>query len=286
MDVNTNNILKHYLARLKANLLVTAFTQCDTGWRDIGYIPDYNKFYYIVGGRGWLKIGPDEYYPSPGYLYLMPAGIKQSYSFIDSKPFMKYWCHFTARLGEVDLFDVVKTPLYAKIGSDEIEPLFRQMISASREDTISGPLVANSRLMEITALFLESSKKQGGISIVDSAKADKLGRLLLYIEKNLSGDISVKKLARHLHYHPNYLIRFFKKHMGTTPMHYVNRMRMEKAKTLLSLGNMPVSSIAEGTGFADAGHFSRSFKAHTGFSPSQFRNLFDVHGTNAYNRQR
>lgn len=274
MDDNTGKILKHYIAGLKANLLVTAFTQCDTRWRDIDYVPDYNKFYYIVDGSGWLRIGADEFYPRPGYLYLMPAGIKQSYSCIDSKPFLKYWCHFTARLGEVELFDVLKTPLYIKIASEDIEPLFRQMISASREKSISAPLVANSRLMEITAVFLESCIKKGNVEITDSEQVNKLGRLLEYIEKNLSYDISVKKLARYLHYHPNYLIRFFKRHMGTTPMHYVNRMRMEKAKTLLSLGNMPVSLIAKETGFADAGHFSRSFKAHTGFSPSQFRDLF------------
>jgi AraC-like DNA-binding protein len=48
--------------------------------------------------------------------------------------------------------------------------------------------------------------------------------------------------------------------------------RLARARKELSAGDDAVSSIAHRWGFADASHFSRSFKAQYGISPSDYRN--------------
>ena len=73
-------MLNNYFTNMHVNLIVAAFTKCPELWSDIDYTPDYNKFYFIREGEGWLKVGEKEFYPKPGQLCLMPAGIKQSYS--------------------------------------------------------------------------------------------------------------------------------------------------------------------------------------------------------------
>ena len=76
-----------------------------------------------------------------------------------------------------------------------------------------------------------------------------------------------------VHFHPNYFISFFKKYFGTSPLKYVNEARLNQAKRLLKSTDESVAQIAEETGFRDLYHFSKRFKASTGYSPSDFRKL-------------
>jgi len=83
----------------------------------------------------------------------------------------------------------------------------------------------------------------------------------------------VEVLAGIMHFHPNYFIKFFKRHMGTSPVHYIVRKRMEKSKLLLNLKDASITEIAEAAGFNDVSHFSKAFKNHTGFSPTEYRRM-------------
>ncbi len=66
--------------------------------------------------------------------------------------------------------------------------------------------------------------------------------------------------------------RIFKSHYGITPMQYVNELRMSEIKNLLRDTDVPVSAIAEMTGYDNLGYFSRSFRKHTGMTPREYRN--------------
>ncbi|HHV95422.1 MAG TPA: helix-turn-helix transcriptional regulator [Clostridiaceae bacterium] len=266
-------MLKNYFSNLHVNLIVAAFTKCPLTWRDIDYIPDYNKFYFICDGEGMLKIGDQEFYPKPGQFCLMPAGIKQSYSCISSNTFLKYWCHFTAKIGEVNIFDIIKTPLLIDVkNKSTIESLFRKLIYYYNSSELTSSLYSQSTLTEIIAFFLDSIPKEK-IIINSSSTINKLEKILSYIENNICEDINIKQLAEMTNFHPNYFIRFFKKNTGFSPAHYINRLKMEKAKSLLILDDMNITRISETLGFKDIYHFSRTFKNYTGFSPTEYRKV-------------
>lgn len=72
----------------------------------------------------------------------------------------------------------------------------------------------------------------------------------------------------------NYFIRMFKSYMGVPPLNYVNRLRVERAKSLLENTSMPVSSVMRSLGFEDLSTFSSFFKHYTGYNPSLFRKTF------------
>ena len=65
--------------------------------------------------------------------------------------------------------------------------------------------------------------------------------------------------------------RMFKIKRNTTPVKYLNTLRMEKAKNLLELSNLSVSDVSATTGFEDPFYFSRVFKKHYGLSPDSYR---------------
>jgi len=63
----------------------------------------------------------------------------------------------------------------------------------------------------------------------------------------------------------------FQKLTGSTPMEYLGRLRMERAKTLLRETDIKVIDIAFECGFNSSQYFANTFKATTGMTPSEYR---------------
>lgn len=67
------------------------------------------------------------------------------------------------------------------------------------------------------------------------------------------------------------LVRQFAKYYTDTPLQYLNKIRIEKAKHLLLHTNEKVSAIGPAVGIENTNHFIRLFKEKTGVSPSVYR---------------
>jgi AraC family transcriptional regulator len=65
--------------------------------------------------------------------------------------------------------------------------------------------------------------------------------------------------------------RAFKATVGQTPHRYITQRRIERAKVLLSVTQLPVLEVAAQTGFSNTGYFSAQFRKHTSATPKQFR---------------
>ncbi len=63
----------------------------------------------------------------------------------------------------------------------------------------------------------------------------------------------------------------FQKLTGSTPMEYLARLRMERAKTLLRETDIKVIDIAFECGFNSSQYFANTFKHATGMTPSEYR---------------
>lgn len=92
-----------------------------------------------------------------------------------------------------------------------------------------------------------------------------------YIFDNLSGDLTLEKIAGHVHLAPQYICTLFKKETGMTIMQFILKTRIDHAKTGIVATNDPISKIAESCGFDDYCYFSHVFKKMTGMSARQYR---------------
>jgi len=63
--------------------------------------------------------------------------------------------------------------------------------------------------------------------------------------------------------------------VGEPPLHYLARWRLTIAADLLRSGGMKVTEAAQRVGYASDAAFSRAFKAHFGYAPSEARNQRD-----------
>lgn len=80
----------------------------------------------------------------------------------------------------------------------------------------------------------------------------------------------VQRRLERLGYSYAHLCRLFHRHVGVTPLGYVNALRIERARYLLRDGGLSVSQTAHTLGFAGLGYFSRLFRQRTGVSPRQY----------------
>jgi len=88
---------------------------------------------------------------------------------------------------------------------------------------------------------------------------------------------SAFQIADEIHkigYHPDHVRRLFKKHIGSSPLGYLTKLRIQKARQLLTQYPFEsISSIASHCGFSDPNYFSSCFKKNTGHSPQEYRRL-------------
>ena len=93
-----------------------------------------------------------------------------------------------------------------------------------------------------------------------------------YIEENYYKDfIDLNDLAKMSDITPTHFIRLFKSIYSTTPIKYINKLRMDRAVELLDHSSIPINEIAQQLGFHDVSYFSKLFKRTYGKSPLQHR---------------
>ncbi len=66
--------------------------------------------------------------------------------------------------------------------------------------------------------------------------------------------------------------REFKRETGDSPARYIRRTQIEAARQLLSTTDLPITQIAELSGFSGSNYFSQVFRRDVGMSPGQYRN--------------
>lgn len=110
------------------------------------------------------------------------------------------------------------------------------------------------------------------ISEVEVTESFILNKMLQHIHMEIESHVSVESIAEALNISKGYASYCFKEHMGISLMKYVKQVKIERAKMLLLKTNKSVLDISIVLGFHDQSHFTRTFKALAGVSPTEYRN--------------
>jgi len=92
-----------------------------------------------------------------------------------------------------------------------------------------------------------------------------------FIWENYTRKISLREIAGVSGLSAPYFSTIFKEEMGENLSNFINRLRVEKAATVLINSNMPISEISKNCGFEDQSWFSKIFKGYTGLTPGKYR---------------
>lgn len=99
---------------------------------------------------------------------------------------------------------------------------------------------------------------------------DALATVIAYIEDHLGESIRLQDLAGTVGISRFHFARLFRVSTGLSPMEFLVRKRIERAKSYLAQTDRGLCEIAASLGFCDQSHFSRSFRRYAGMTPGQF----------------
>lgn len=88
--------------------------------------------------------------------------------------------------------------------------------------------------------------------------------------KYTSENISVEFLSNMCGISSAYFRRIFLNCKNTSPVKYINNLRLARAKELIASGFYTIARVAELSGFADESYFCRYFKKTTGMTPTEY----------------
>lgn len=96
-------------------------------------------------------------------------------------------------------------------------------------------------------------------------------RSLAMIEERIREKLTVENLAQSLHFSRYHYQRLFQETVGESVMRYVNRRRVYLAALEIAGSKLSILEIALRYGYDSHEGFTRSFKAHMGVTPAEYR---------------
>ena len=178
-------------------------------------------------------------------------------------------------LNQTDPAQKYLTPLCQ--GNYVFEPLVRNeqirarldtIVNAHRQETDLHPLQVIGELYDLVGLLYKHCVIRE-LSVLPPPK--QFGQVIDYINEHYTEDISSASLSRQFGHDEAYFCRKFKKHTGLTIMKYIQILRIEKARMLLTETEQAVLDIAASCGFSDTAYFNKCFKNIYRVTPTQMR---------------
>ncbi|MNW32545.1 HTH-type transcriptional activator RhaS [compost metagenome] len=126
-----------------------------------------------------------------------------------------------------------------------------------------------SRFMELVVyLSRQYDQQEKG---VDSSMMH-LASAISYIEDHYLEQVTLEEIATRSGISVRHLNRIFRAYYQTSPIAYLQRLRLDRACTLLKRTDLSITEISYECGFNDSNYLTRQFKRTFGMSPKSFRN--------------
>lgn len=222
------------------------------------YSPAYvvNRIYYIVNGNAYYK---DDISLKKGYLYLFRADPEFRVRQEENHPLDHVYFDFVTYQKFIDSD-------YIEIDVSNNKCLL-YLMKAMEADFVKLPLEApkiTERYLEILMYYL---KNYLSINATYSATITEALDLMHHIP---AAELTVNGIAERIHKNVDYLIRCFKKELGTTPHKYIATWKTDLAISYLRQG-MSGTEIADILGFDSLASFCYYFKRETGKTITQIK---------------
>ena len=154
-------------------------------------------------------------------------------------------------------------------------PTMRSLMPA-----LVGELQSTRELRDVLAITLLQAilvelKRTVNNEVTDSAtytrSEQRIQDLIIKLSSNCGQQWTLSTMAHDCGVQRTQLCKILQKLTGSTPMEYLSRIRIERAKILLRSSDMKVIDIAFDCGYSSSQYFANNFKQATGVTPSLYR---------------
>ena len=264
------------LNQMNFKALLAGHRRKESDWRHEPYTHRFNSIWLIAKGKATYVIDGVAHTAEPGKLFVMAPGMSVQRWAEESQPLEFYFVrfHYTQSYEEdggwISGGDTAEPLLLS--GAYTIQnplPLLHACEQISELMKQRGQLVLmrqRIQLLELFTLIVADLRSQ----IVTGHTNAVIEKTIDYMVNHYDKSITLDDLADIAGLSPSHYSRLFKKYAGTTPVHYLTQLRMDRAKELLTLSDYRMKAIAQSIGYTDELYFSRMFKKTVGTSPKEY----------------
>lgn len=243
---------------------------------------DFATFIYILSGSCTYNIDGKLYKVEKGDAVICNPGLTHKKIYEPGEKTMEF------NLG-VDNICLKNLPANHLIAPNEY-PIFRltkyvkdftmcceEIIFEREKNEFGYALLLKSLSMKLIALFLrekyanEQPGEDGLYHFHSNDRRSIVNAIIEFIGKNYMKEISLERISKNMYLSPIYISKIFKEETGDSPINYLIRTRLSKAKELLEQKGLPVKDAAKIVGYDDAYYFSKLYKKYYGCSPSSHK---------------
>ena len=242
---------------------------CDREWswyHDCGTTPRWPHIVWLVyGGEATLKVdGSTMYQVRRGDAYVLPTS---EHDYIGQQnpddPLDVVWFAFTAtdsNTSSVQGGSITGIPMQSRVPEFEAcDLILNRLMEASEEAR-----------KYWTYCLLHEFRRQAGFESGTSIER-KIREAARKVQRQPGDYRGLEDIMTGLHMSKDHFIRKFKEELGVSPGEYLIRCRIDRARSLLSLGDCTVKEAAAELGYSHQSVFSRQFKERIGVSPRVYR---------------
>ena len=231
---------------------------------------DY-QLIYIEQGHCAVNLNGTIHIAHPGDCILYRPGQVQDYEYAAKDQPHAYWIHFTGQLCDQLFAECIPDDIcIVKLsGNREIIHMITQICRHYNLQTKNYSIFCSGLLQCVLALIANHVTAAS----VSPCKNNtyKISELVSYMKMTSKLNLTIEECAAFCNLSKPHFSRVFKTVTGSSPVQFFLKLRIARAQELLDYTDRTMQEIAEASGFPDQNYFTRTFKKHTGMTPSQYR---------------
>ncbi|MEM9160192.1 MAG: AraC family transcriptional regulator [Verrucomicrobiota bacterium] len=249
---------------------------------------EYSELVIVLGGRATHATEVEEYELETGDVFVIGSGRRHGFLgaqglklcnlMFDPAQFLKGRKPLEEMMGYHALFDLQPR--------DVSQGRFRERLHLSMDDLSYARNIVSNLKLEYSGgeagreLMIRSSfdllvtflcRVYGRKKADTVTPLTAMAKVVSYIRNHYRDPIRIEDLARVAHLSVSQLQRRFRKAYDTSPVQYINNLRLHEACELLKTSDYSVTHIAHDCGFGSSSFFSTQFRQSLGESPSAYR---------------
>lgn len=257
-------------------VLFSGESQTKPGHRIGPKVYDFFLMHHVLSGEGAFTCAGEPHELKAGHSFLIPPEQLIGYAASEDDPWRYRWIAFEGRRAEALAVAVglsAASPVIDTGRNRRIGALFHSVERALRQGGDFANVRASGYLQLLFAEFGSAARQPGGDDPRSGGDAEALARQMIrYMSTQYAEPISIERMAESLGYNRAYLSRLFKRQTGMTPVTFLLKLRIDKARQLLrERRELTVEQIAASVGLQDPLYFSKQFRRFYGQSPTSYR---------------
>lgn len=242
-------------------------------------VHNYYLVHTVISGRGNFEIDGVRHACSRGDTFIIFPDELFSYRADEHEPWHYAWVAFKGNTAAQLLGSLGLSPANPIVHAGDIRPLtslYRKIRGTFEQSSF--PELADLEAGGYLRLFLkelgvlnEGKLAFNSLSVLPDIERQ-IKRAVRWLSYQYAQPISIEDLARSLGYHRTHLSKMFKQITGISPMQFLLKVRMERARELLNEQSyLSIDQVASSVGYPDALYFSKQFRKTFGQAPTDYR---------------